>query len=29
MPSFRTAMTADQLRDVASFISRELFPEHP
>ena len=29
MPSFRTALTPEQLRDVASYISGELFPEHP
>jgi len=29
MPSFRTALTPEQLRDVAGYISVELFPEHP
>jgi glucose dehydrogenase len=29
MPSFRTALTPEQLRDVASYVSAELFPDHP
>jgi mono/diheme cytochrome c family protein len=29
MPAFRGTLTADQLRDVAFYISGELFPEHP
>jgi alcohol dehydrogenase (cytochrome c) len=29
MPSFRTALSPEQLRDVAEYISGELFPEHP
>ena len=28
MPSFRTALSPEQLRDIASYISAELFPEH-
>jgi mono/diheme cytochrome c family protein len=28
MPSFRGALTPEQLRDVARYISDELFPEH-
>jgi alcohol dehydrogenase (cytochrome c) len=29
MPAFRTALTPEQVRDVASYIAEQLFPEHP